>query len=87
MITGILLKDLSNELKKGQGIELDFSEAALKKIAEWGYDPVFGARPLREVISNKIRSVLAEKILKQEIGRGSNVTVDLKEEQLIYAQG
>ena len=84
-VTGILLKDLAADLKESHGIEIIFSDEAVKKIAEWGYDPVFGARPLRGVISDRIRSVLAEKILKQEIDRGGKVLLDLRGEELIYA--
>lgn len=83
-ISRILLKDLIDELKKNQGIELNFEPEAVKKIAEWGYDPVFGARPLRGVISEKIRSVLAEKILKNEITKGNKVTIELENNELKY---
>ncbi|MEK9168339.1 MAG: AAA family ATPase, partial [Patescibacteria group bacterium] len=63
-IAGLHLKDLAQSLEETNGISLDFDEAVVKKIAELGYDPVFGARPLRGVISEKLRSVLAEKILR-----------------------
>jgi len=83
-VARILLNDLIGDLKKNQGIELTIDEGGLNKIAEWGYDPVFGARPLRGVISDKLRSVLAEKILKNEIIRGSNVLVKLEGEELNF---
>lgn len=81
-VANILLKDLSNDVKKNQGIDIEIGEDAVKKIAEWGYDPVFGARPLRGVISDKLRSILAEKILKGEIIRGSSVVVGLVGDEL-----
>ncbi len=84
-ITRIQLSDLSAILRENQGIDLSFDEAATQKIAEWGYDPVFGARPLRKVISDKIRAQLAEKILRKEISRGSNVKVVLKDEELEFS--
>ncbi|OHB04783.1 MAG: hypothetical protein A3B16_01360 [Candidatus Zambryskibacteria bacterium RIFCSPLOWO2_01_FULL_45_43] len=84
-IAQILLKDLVADLKKSHGIELRFQDPVVGKIAEWGYDPVFGARPLRGVISDKVRSVLAEKILKNEITRGAGITVGLNaNNDLIY---
>ena len=83
-IAKIQLNDLAEDLKANQGIDLQFDEAAAAKIGAWGYDPVFGARPLRGVISEKIRSVLAEKILKQEIVRGSSVMVTLNGDQLNF---
>ncbi|MDO8429975.1 MAG: ATP-dependent Clp protease ATP-binding subunit [bacterium] len=83
-VAKILLADLSGDLKESQGMDMQFSDVAVKKIAEWGYDPVFGARPLRGVISDKIRSVLAEKILKNEIERGSNILVEFSGNELIF---
>ncbi|MEK9170645.1 MAG: ATP-dependent Clp protease ATP-binding subunit [Patescibacteria group bacterium] len=83
-VTKILLKEFIDDLKGSHGVGIGFSDEAVKKISEWGYDPVFGARPLRGVISEKIRGVLAEKILKNEISRGSNVKVELRGEELEY---
>jgi len=56
----------------------------VKHISELGYDPVFGARPLRGVISEKLRGVLAEKILREEIIKGSNVKVVLENNELKF---
>jgi len=61
------------------GIELKVEKSALLKVAELGYSPVFGARPLRQVISQKIRGALAEKILKKEIARGNILSVEFEE--------
>lgn len=83
-VAGILLKDLISDVNSNQGIHLEFSEDAVKKISEWGYDPVFGARPLRGVISDKVRSVLAEKILKGEIARGGNIRVEFENDNLNF---
>ncbi len=74
-IARLQLAELAKGLAATHGIVLAVSEEAVKKIAALGYDPVFGARPLRGVISEKVRSVLAEKILKGEIVKG--VTVKL----------
>lgn len=76
-ITRLQLKDLIKTVEEVQGVYLLFGEEAIKKIASLGYDPVFGARPLRGVISEKLRAVLAEKILKGEIVKGSSVNVIL----------
>lgn len=79
-IAAIHLKDLADQVKETNAIDLNFEDSAVEKIAELGYDPVFGARPLRGVISERIKSVLAEKILKNEIGRGSNVKIGFNQE-------
>ncbi|HEY4475699.1 MAG TPA: ATP-dependent Clp protease ATP-binding subunit [Candidatus Paceibacterota bacterium] len=78
------LSDLAEILKDNQGIDLQFDEALVKKIAEWGFDPVFGARPLRRVISEKLRAALAEKILKGEVKRGSSVKAVLEGEAINF---
>jgi len=71
-VARLQLKSLVKSLEE-RGIGFICDEAAVKKIAELGYDPVFGARPLRAVISDKLRSVLAEKILKGEIAKGDSI--------------
>ncbi len=76
-IAGFQLADVARTVEESHGISLVFDEAVVKKIAELGFDPVFGARPLRGVISEKIRSVLAEKILRGEIEKGNNLYVSL----------
>jgi len=83
-VAKILLKDLADDLGASHGMNMEFSDDAVKKISEWGYDPAFGARPLRGVISEKVRSVLAEKILKNEIQKGSNLSVSIKDEELVF---
>ncbi len=71
------LKSLAKSLEE-QGIGFSCDEEATRKIAELGYDPVFGARPLRGVISEKLRSVLAEKILRGEVAKGDSVKAVIK---------
>lgn len=83
-IAGFQLKDLSRSLEETNGISLDFDEAVVKKIAELGYDPVFGARPLRGVISEKLRSPLAEKILREEIVKGNSVKAVLENKEIKF---
>lgn len=76
-ITKLQLKKLADILEDSQKVVLEFSDEVTNYIAEIGYDPVFGARPLRQVISEKIKSVLAEKILKGEISKGEKIRVDM----------
>lgn len=74
-VAEILLKEVGDLLRETNGIELRVEKDAILKIAELGYSPVFGARPLRQVISERIRGVLAEKILRKEIARGNVLSV------------
>ena len=54
-----------------KGIRLEVTNAALSAIAEEGYDPTYGARPLKRVIQQRMQNPLAVEMLKQEFGEGS----------------
>ncbi len=72
-IAGFLVGEVATVLQEAQGVGLTADAAAIAKLAELGYSPVFGARPLRQVVSEKVRSPLAEKILRKEIARGNRL--------------
>jgi ATP-dependent Clp protease ATP-binding subunit ClpC len=78
-IVDLMLAKLDDRLKdKDMGIEL--TSAAKSLLAERGYDPVLGARPLRRTIQREIEDVLSEKILYGELKAGSIVLVDVEGE-------
>ena len=83
-VVKLQIKKFASKLLEDQGIDLTFDDETLLKIAELGYDPVFGARPLRKVISQEIKGPLSEKILKEEIGRGSRIFVKTAGDQLEF---
>ncbi len=83
-IAELQLNDLAKTCSENQGINLIFDEEVIEKIATLGYDPAFGARPLRGVISEKIRSVLAEKILKGEVEKGSTAKLIIEEGEIKF---
>ncbi|MBI4159685.1 ATP-dependent Clp protease ATP-binding subunit [Candidatus Wolfebacteria bacterium] len=83
-ITELQLDSLAASVREAQGVELSFEDAAIRKVAELGYDPAFGARPLRGVISEKLRSVLAEKILKGSLVHGDIVRVSIRGDELTF---
>jgi ATP-dependent Clp protease ATP-binding subunit ClpA len=58
-------------------IDLDLTDAALTHVAREGYDPVYGARPLRRAIQRSVENPLARRILGGEIVSGSTVTIDV----------
>ncbi len=66
-----------------KGIVFAFEEEVVRKIASLGFDPVFGARPLRRVLEEKIRVPLAEKILRKEVRRGEGVRAVLKAGEIV----
>ena len=57
------------------GVEVEFGEECLNAIAAAGFDPVYGARPLRRAIQNKIEDMLSEKLLDGSIKNGDKITV------------
>ncbi|MBI2406032.1 MAG: ATP-dependent Clp protease ATP-binding subunit [Candidatus Harrisonbacteria bacterium] len=83
-IAAFQLNDLAATIKEAQGIDVVFGDAAVAEVARLGFDPVFGARPLRGVISDKLRSVFAEKILRGELARGQRVTVTAASGQFLF---
>jgi ATP-dependent Clp protease ATP-binding subunit ClpB len=64
-------------------IALDIAEAAKRWLAEAGYDPVYGARPLKRTIQRSLQDPLARMILEGRIGDGDTVTVDAGESGLL----
>ncbi|AFB30992.1 MULTISPECIES: ATP-dependent chaperone ClpB [spotted fever group] len=65
-----------------QNIILEFDESALNYLAEKGYDPSFGARPLKRLIQREIQNNLAKMILAGEISSGKTVKINAKDKEL-----
>ncbi len=82
-IAGIQIQILQQRLLS-QDIKLEVSSAALEKIAEVGFDPVYGARPLKRAIQSMLENPLAEKILSADFGPGDAVSVDVSEQELRF---
>jgi ATP-dependent Clp protease ATP-binding subunit ClpC len=75
-IAQILIDDVKNRVKSNMNIKLKVTDEALDKISDEGYDIVYGARPLKRAIQNKIEDLLAESILMGNFEAGSSITVD-----------
>lgn len=82
-IVGLQIARLVKQLA-GRHIELEVSAAAIDEIARQGYDPSYGARPLKRVIQQQIQNPLAVEILKQDFGEGSRVIVDFVGERFTF---
>jgi len=72
------------EIAKKQNITLTLSDEAKDWLGQLGYDPSFGARPLKRVMQKYIVNALAEKILKGEIAEGDSVELVLSDRQLEF---
>ncbi len=67
---------LLNDRLRERELVLEVSDAALDRLAEVGYDPVYGARPLKRAIQNHIENPLAQEVLKGSFVPGSVINVD-----------
>jgi ATP-dependent Clp protease ATP-binding subunit ClpB len=79
-IVDIQLRGLENRLKT-RGLHLVVTESAKAQLAERGYDPIFGARPLKRVIQQEIENPLATHILDGEFAEGDSVEIDADRHQ------
>ena len=66
---------------------LEVSAAALDKLGEAGFDPVYGARPLKRAIQQELENPLARQILAGEFGPGDRVAVDASQDRLVFSKG
>jgi ATP-dependent Clp protease ATP-binding subunit ClpB len=82
-IVGIQIKRLQARLSE-RNIELLLSDDAVKHIVSEGYDPVYGARPLKRAIQRYIENPLSMEILKGGIRDGGSVKADVKEGKIVF---
>lgn len=78
-IVKLILKELSDRLQKQLDITLTASDEAVAYLARAGFDPAFGARPLKRLIVHTVENILGKKIVAGEIGSGTKVKVVLKD--------
>jgi ATP-dependent Clp protease ATP-binding subunit ClpB len=78
-IVSIQFKLVQKRLEES-GIKLDVSDGALDRLAKMGFDPQFGARPLKRVIQREILNELSKQILSGKVNKDSVIFVDLKNE-------
>jgi ATP-dependent Clp protease ATP-binding subunit ClpB len=82
-IVKLQIKRLEERLAE-QKIGLKLSELALDFLAEVGYDPVFGARPLKRAVQRYLETSIARSILKGEFKGGDTIVVDIEDERLMF---
>ncbi len=82
-IVDLLLNQVQERLKE-QELSLIVADAVKKLIAEEGYDPDFGARPLRRVIQNKIEDALSEGILAGNFALGDTIQADVDDGEIVF---
>ena len=85
-IASIELKSLKQRLEQ-KGFELRISDSALSKLAEAGFDPVFGARPLKRAVQRHIENPLAQALLSNKLVEGTIILIDCVDGQLKIKKG
>ena len=81
-IVDLQVQNLEKLLQK-KGLELTVTDAARAAIAAQGYDPTFGARPLKRVIQTELQNPLATELLKEEHPEGSEVKIDAEDGEFV----
>jgi len=81
-IIELLLASLRRRLDE-RGLGLELSTEAKQLIIERGYDPVYGARPLRRVLQGGVETLIARRILSGDVEPGSTITVDVEKGELV----
>jgi ATP-dependent Clp protease ATP-binding subunit ClpB len=76
LIVDVQLEHLRKRLAQ-RGLKLVLSDAAKQLLADDGYDPTLGARPLKRVIQQRLENPLASRILKGEFAEGDTISVDV----------
>ena len=85
-IAGIQVGLLKQRLAE-QDIALELTDAALEKLGEAGFDPVYGARPLKRAIQQQLENPLSKRLLAGEFGSRDAIVVDVSGEDLVFAPG
>ena len=81
-IIEILVEGLRKRLGE-QNLKLELTDAAKALIIQRGYDPLYGARPLRRVLQGSVETLIARTILRGDLAAGSTITVDVQDGELV----
>jgi len=82
-IVGLQVKHLARQLEQ-HGMQLEVTDAALDAISRDGYDPTYGARPLKRVIQQQLQNPLASEILKGRFGEGVTIRIDFRDDEFTF---
>ncbi|MDE6324785.1 MAG: ATP-dependent chaperone ClpB [Duncaniella sp.] len=82
-IVGLQISSVKNMLARN-GVTLEVTPAAMKFLAEEGYDPEFGARPVKRVIHRLVLNQLSKDILAQKVDRDHPIVIDVKDDNIIF---
>jgi ATP-dependent Clp protease ATP-binding subunit ClpC len=84
-IAKLLLEDVES-LVKAQDMEIEFDDKVVDLIADVGYDPEYGARPMQRVIQNQIENPLSGELLKEEFEKGDTIKATVKDGKIVFGR-
>jgi ATP-dependent Clp protease ATP-binding subunit ClpB len=82
-IVKIQLKGVQNRLKRSKRLNLEVSKSMIQHLADLGYDPIFGARPLKRVIQSLILDEIALQIISGDVEEGNTIKIDYSDGKVI----
>jgi ATP-dependent Clp protease ATP-binding subunit ClpC len=82
-IVDLQVCDICDRMRE-QGVEVQLSEEAREWLAEQGYDPAFGARPLRRTLQRLVESPLSKKVIRSEFKPGDKLRIEVEEDKLVF---
>jgi len=83
-IVSIMVGEISKRLKEQMNIGLEADDAVLDYLVDKGYDPTYGARPLRRAIQNEVEDAMAEEVLDGNIKSGDTVCLVMENEKIVF---
>lgn len=83
-VVDLEIKKVAKNLEENRGLKLEISQEAKELIAKLGYDPQFGARPLKRVIQNNILDKVALMIIEGKVKEGETIRVGAEKEQFSF---
>ena len=81
-IVDLMVRELSNRLAD-QELSLELTDAARTQVIENGYDPVYGARPLKRYLQNYVETLAAKKILSGDVHAGDTLVLDVRDGEFV----
>ncbi|WP_297966457.1 ATP-dependent chaperone ClpB [uncultured Anaerovibrio sp.] len=83
-IANLMLKNLNQRVSKQVKVTLSWDEAVLQYLADEGYEPNFGARPLRRLLTHVVETDLSKAIIRGDVAEGDNVAMTMQEGRIAF---
>jgi ATP-dependent Clp protease ATP-binding subunit ClpB len=84
-IVGLMVKEVQERLAE-RGVSIELSQTAVERLVQEGFEPVYGARPLRRAIQRELENPLSTRILAGEFTEGDTVAVDVEGDKLTFSK-